>query len=337
MGEIMKKIKSLCFVALCLYMTACQKNNDKSQVFNSEASNQNLQQEITQASEFTEETEPLIADAPEALSQEVLDADYPLGFSQELIKAFEESDDNWVSDSYGPVVKQWITEISQNNSIDLLLTYCKECEKRTYFERSFNTMPNPLICVIEADWKEGFDTLLEQYYDLVNLKYETEKHSETTEFPLQAAVKSGNLYYVTRLLEMSADVNVDIQESLYSPLKNNLLSFCNNEEIETLLISKGIETSFETNMKMTKCSPEKANSVKLYESPDENAPFIEYEFSDEDCFTVTEVSYKKGEKVKTKEISGYVQLDRWTKVTVNGESGWVKPGEMFLAFGYYQP
>ena len=69
----MKKIKSLCFVALCLYMTACQKNNDKSQVFNSEASNQIVQQEITQASEFTEETEPLISDAPEALSQEELD------------------------------------------------------------------------------------------------------------------------------------------------------------------------------------------------------------------------------------------------------------------------
>ena len=63
----MKIIKSLCFVALCLYMTACQKNNDKSQIFNSEASNQNVQQEITQESEFAEETEPLIADAPEAL------------------------------------------------------------------------------------------------------------------------------------------------------------------------------------------------------------------------------------------------------------------------------
>lgn len=261
----------------------------------------------------------------------------PMSFSDDLEKAFAQSSEDYVTDDCAEIAKDWLIQIAQVDSTDALLSYCNECKTKTYFDRSFYTMPNPLIYVIRANWKEGFDALMEQYFELVNLKYESGKYSETIEYPLEEAVKSGNIYFVNRLLEMSADVNVETPEYLYSPLKDNLLTVCQNPEIEELLISKGIETSFKTDMKMTKCVPEKDSVVKLYDSPDKNAAFKEYEFTEDDAFTVTQVSYKKAEKFTEKTLSGYVQLGRWTKVSVNGESGWVKPGEIFLAYGYYEP
>lgn len=334
----MKKIKSLLFIALCLSVTACQKSNDKSSIVSSEPSAQDIQQEAALVSSENEETNTTNNEnSSDTLASADVLAKESQSYSQEIIQLFEESEDSWVGENYGSVVKQWVSQIAKENNTELLLKFCAECKSRTFFDRSFYTVPNPLICVIEADWKDGFDVLLEQYYDLVNLKYETGKYSENIDFPLQTAVKSENIYYVTRLLEMSADVNVDFPEGLYSPIKDNLLSSCNNPQIEELLMAKGIETSFKTDMKMTKCISSEDSIVKLYEAPDENSSFTEYEYTDDDAFGIKEVSYRKAEKVADKTLSGYVQLKRWTKVEVNGNSGWVKPGQMFLAFGYFEP
>ena len=109
---------------------------------------------------------------------------------------------------YDYKVRDVLNEICKERNISRLENYCFECKRWGFDTKTVYTMPNPLEIVIANYWDEGFDYIVENYPQYINLAQYYGKYDEYTSLPIIIAVQNDNLYALRKLLQLGADVNV---------------------------------------------------------------------------------------------------------------------------------
>ena len=243
---------------------------------------------------------------------------------------------------YDYKVRDVLNEICKERNISRLENYCFECKRWGVDTKTAYTMPNPLEIVIANYWDEGFDYIVENYPQYINLTQYYGKYDEYTSLPIIIAVQNDNLYALRKLLKLGADVNVSTDApdcGLYSPIRGNLLTISNTDGVKKILLENGVETTYKSSL-TCKCLFDRKGELKLYSKNDYDSDFVVYKKVDDKSMKTVEFSYEYAFTVNPREedsLSGYVQTHRWIKVDTGTATGWVEPGLVFLPFWYYEP